>query len=354
MATKKKGYTHTELLAEMSKGLFRPVYFLEGAEPYYIDLLASAIEEKALPPEERSFNQTVLYGADLDLGRLINECKRFPMMAQRQVVIVREAQEIRDLEKYQDVPTEKGKQSRNLLEDYVKKPLESTVLVLCYKHKKLDGRKGLAKVMEAHAVYFRSEPLRDYQIPAWISAYCKEHGIRMADDAIPVLAEYLGTDLAKIQNELQKLIIGRHEQAMISREDVMANIGISRDYNTFEFQDALAMRQVLRANQIARYFAEHPKENPIPVILSSLYTYFAKIIQIQASGDLTTPGILSRFRTTPKGAEVMARAARAYSPAKLRKVIGYLREYDLKFKGVDYPSVSELELLQELVFKVVH
>ncbi len=249
--------SYEEIMSDLKNRIFKPVYFLAGEEPYYIDLISGYIEEKVLPEAEKSFNQMILYGDDTNIPSIIDLARRFPMMSNHQVIIIKEAQTLKKIED---------------LVIYLEKPLNSTILVICYKYKTLDKRTKLFKVLETHGVYFESARVRDYLIPGWIERYLMLKGIKTDPNASAMLTEYLGTDLHKIVNELDKLIITLPEgKPMITTGLIEKNIGISKDYNNFELQKAIGEKNIRKSNMIVHYFANNPKDNPLT--LNNIFSF---------------------------------------------------------------------------------
>jgi DNA polymerase III subunit delta len=275
----------------------------------------------------------------VDVQTIVSEAKRYPMMAERQVVIVKEAQNVRNIE---------------ALETYAENPLDSTLLVICYKYKTLDKRKTATKAIAKAGVLFESAPLREYKVPDWINGYLKEHNYTAGPKAAQLLTEYLGTDLSKITNELDKLMINLKEGTEITPEHIQQNIGISKDYNTFELNDALAKKDVLRSNRIINYFAANSKEHPMPVTIAALYNYFAKVLVLHFLADKSEKAAASALGVHPFFVKDYLTAARNYPTGKLKQVFAFLREYDLRSKGVDNVSADEGALLKELVWKILH
>ena len=311
-----------------------------GDEPFYIDQITNYISKHVLEEHEKDFNQTVLYGKDTSVDEIIAVAKRFPMMSEYQVVIVKEAQHIRNIE---------------AIEAYAKQPLASTLLVINYKYKKLDKRKAAAKTIAKNALLFESQKLRDYQIPDWISKEVGNSGLTIDPKNAGLLAEFLGTDLNKIHNELQKLKLVLPKGEAITTEVIEKNIGISKDFNVFELQTALAKKDILKANRIAKYFEQNPKDNPFVVTISSLFNYFSKILQLHFSKNKNNDQVLAgELKVHPFFVKEYKMAARNYSPKKLIKIIGYLREYDLKSKGVNNISTTDGDLLKEMLYKILH
>jgi DNA polymerase-3 subunit delta len=331
--------TLDNILNDLKNKIYIPVYFLSGEEPYYIDLICDYIEEHVLQQEEKDFNQSVLYGRDTDVLDIIATCKRFPMMSDYQVVIVKEAQDIKNIE---------------TLDKYVESPLNSTILVICYKYGKIDKRKSFAKLLEKKAVFFESPRIYDNQIQAWITNYLKTKGYPIAQKASFLMAEFLGTDLSKIVNEVSKLIINVPPGTEITPEHVERNIGISKDYNVFELQKALGSRNVFKAYQIIKYFAENEKENPLVKVLPILYNYFVKILMFHNTADKSDNNLASVLSVNRMFLDDYKIAARNYSPNKLEQVFNLLHQYDLRSKGVDNAATPDGELMKEMVYRILH
>ncbi len=332
--------TFEEILNQLKERKYRPIYFLMGEEPYFIDRITEYIAGHVLTAEEKTFNQVILYGKDTDIPTIINTARRFPMMASRQVVIVREAQNLDQIED---------------LVHYADKPLESTVLVINYKYKKLDKRKKLFKALEKNSILFDSKKLYDDKIPAWISNYLGSRGKRIEPKAAMILTEYLGSDLGKIANELEKLIIVlKPDQEMITPSDIERNIGISKDYNNFELNNALANRNVLKANRIAIYFGANQKNHPLNLTLTSIYFFFSKVLRYHFLSDKSTRNVASVLKIEPFFIREYETAARNYTTAKTVQIISLLREYDLKSKGFGNVSTTPGDLLRELIYKIIH
>ena len=336
--------TYDAILKEVKSRKFRPVYLLHGAEPYFIDQLSDAIEAHVLEEHERAFNQTILYGRETDYLQVLDAARRFPMMAARQLVILREAQEMRTLKD---------------LQSYVERPADTTVLVICHKYKKLPFNTKFGKAVKDHALVFESKPLYDNEVPAWVEEYLRTRRLTIEPAAAALLAEYLGTDLAKIANELDKLALNVAAGTRISSDIIEEQIGISKDYNVFELQRALAQRDVLRTYRIVDYFAANPRKNPLPVVLSSLYGYFAKVYQLhelQARQAAETDILQALQLRSNFFLKEYRQATRHFTRAQTEQVFALLREYDLKSKGVDWNSTGkgEGELLREMVWRMLH
>ncbi len=341
-----------QIMSDLKKKVYKPVYFLMGDEPYFIDIISDYIENNVLDESEKEFNQSVLYGKDITAADVIGAAKRFPMMSEYQVVIVKEAQNIRDLVGKGDDDSKSKDKAKHPFAAYIENPLPSTILVICYKYKSVDKRTSVGKQLDKYTVLFESKKLYDNQVPDWINNYLRGKEYTVGPKASAMLTEYLGTSLSKISNELDKLMINLPPKSEITPEHIQTNIGISKDYNVFELQTAIGKKETLKANRIINYFAANDKDNPMVVTMSSLYGYFCKILTYHFLTDkktaATAVGVHHFF---VKDYEI---AARNYSPGKLKSIFGYLREYDLKSKGVDSGSATLGELLKELVFKILH
>ena len=351
---KSNSVTSDHIISDIKSKKVAPVYFLQGDEPFFIDEIASYIEAKLLSEADRGFNQTVMYGKDVDISMIITAAKRFPMMSERQVVIVKEAQEVKDLDKIVKHKVGGKEIEYNALEEYVKKPLTSTILILCYKYKTLDGRKSLAKTMEEHAIVYTSKALYDNELPAWITRQVKSKKHDITDTAVRMLCEYVGNNLSRIDNEMNKILVNFKELSTITDAHVQQYVGISKEYNVFELQNSLYRKDILKSNRIIQYFSENPKENPIQLVLGSLFSCFSKILIILASrpkDEFEASKILS---LSPFVAKEYLLAARNYQDSKVISIFGYLREADMKSKGFENNSMIDSEILKELVFKILH
>lgn len=332
--------TYEEIISDLRKRIFKPVYFLAGDEPYYLDQISDYIEEKVLQDSEKAFNQIIIYGEDTTVPAIIETARRFPMMASHQVIIIKEAQSLKKIED---------------LVMYLEKPLLSTILVINYKYKTIDKRLRLYKILESHGVYFESVRLRDYQVPPWIDRFLMSKGIKAEPSASAMLTEYLGTDLNKIVNELEKLIITLpKEKPVITTSLIETNIGISKDYNNFELQKAVGEKNILKANMIVQYFAENPKDNPISLTVASLFSFFTKLLTYHYLTDKTKNNAASVLKVNPFFVKDYETSAQRYNVARTVKIISLLRTYDLKTKGFGDVSSEPGELLKELIFKILH
>ena len=330
---------YQQVLKDVRNKVLHPVYFLMGEEAFYIDVIADFIEDQVLTDTEKEFNLSILYGKDTDIPTIISVAKRYPMMASHNIVIIKEAHHIKNIE--------------NLL-PYLQQPLKSTILVICYKYKDLDKRTKFYKALEKTGVVFSGKKLYDNQVPGWISDYVKRHGYKIGPRALQLLADHLGTDLGKIVNEVRKLFINLEKSSEITPEVIEANIGISKDYNIFEFQNALGNRDNQKAYQIARYFADNPKSHPLMLITGVLYQFFAKLITYHGLADKSQKNVASALGVNPFFVKDYATAARNYPPQKVISIFSELRNYDLKSKGLNNETTVSGELLKELTFKILN
>jgi DNA polymerase III subunit delta len=327
------------IITNLKNQIYHPVYLLFGEESFFIDEISDYIEKNVLSEQEKEFNQSVVYGKDAKVPAIISMAKRYPMMANYQVLIVKEAQELDDVEDF--LP-------------YVENPLTSTLLVLCYKYGKVDKRKAFYKTVDKTGIAFESPRIYDNKIPDWIESYVGKIGYTITQKANYMLLEFLGNDLSKIVNEIGKLTINIPRGSQITEDYIERNIGISKDFNVFELQKALGKKDVYKANQIIRYFAANPRENPLVKVLPILFSFFSKILLLHYIEDKSRNGAASALSVNPFFIQDYQAAARNYPPAKVIQVISLLREYDLKAKGVDNISASDGDLMLELVFRILH
>ncbi len=332
--------TYEEVISDLKNRIFKPVYFLAGEEPYYIDLITEYIQENVLQESEKAFNQIILYGDDTNIAAIIDTARRFPMMSSHQVLIIKEAQSLKKLDD---------------LSIYLENPLLSTILVFSYKYKTIDKRTRLYKTLETHGVYFESPRIRDYLIPAWIERYLMTKGIKADPSASAMLTEYLGTDLHKIVNELDKLIITLPAgKPYITTALIEKNIGISKDYNNFELQKAIGEKNILKANMIVHYFADNPKENPITLSIASLFGFFSKLLTYHYITDKSRNNVAAVLKVNPYFVKDYENSASKYNVKKTVQIISLLRTYDMKSKGYGDPGTEPGDLLKELVFRILH
>jgi len=342
--------TYDFIIKEIRKGRLSPVYLLTGEESYFIDRVLDVLQNEVIEEAERDFNLHVLYGLETEMEKAVGLCKGFPMMGNRQMIIIREAQEMRE---WKDRSEDKTK--LNSITNYVQNPQPSTILVLVYRHKKIDNRLPLVKLIKEKGIYFESAKLRDYQIPEWINKTAKEKGLTLEPEATMMLSDFVGAHPANIIMELEKLSIAKPDQT-ITKKDISEFIGVSKEYNLFEFQKALGKRDVLLCNKIINHFAANPKENPLPMILPGLVGYFTKIGQYQemAKQNLPDAQIASTMSVNPYFLKEYKEAANTFSSNKLMRIFGYLRETDRMSKGLGNRGLPHDALMKEMVYKILH
>ena len=332
--------TFEVIMSDLKNRKFKPVYFLAGEEPYYIDLIVDYIESNAISEADRAFNQVIIYGDDTSVPAIIDTSRRFPMMAEHQVVIIKEAQTLKKIED---------------LSIYLEKPLLSTILVISYKYKTLDKRTKLYKSLDSQGMYFESARVRDYLIPGWIERYLMTRGIKTDPSASAMLTEFLGTDLHKIANELDKLIITLPAgKPVITTALIEKNIGISKDYNNFELQKAVGEKNILKANMIVHYFADNQKDNPIMLTIASLFGFFSKLLVYHYLTDKSKNNVAVALKVNPFFVRDYEIAAGKYNASKTIQIISLLRIYDMRSKGFEDPGTDHGDLLKELIYKVLH
>jgi DNA polymerase-3 subunit delta len=332
--------THLEILQNLKKKIYHPIYILMGEESYFIDLITDYIAENILEEGERSFNQTILYGKDTDKDTLLTVVRRFPMMSTNQVVILKEAQYFKDIE--------------DELLSYIENPLKSTILVICYKYKTLDKRKKFVKLAAEKGIVFESPKIYENQLIVWINKYCFDNGYKISPQASAMLAEYLGTEISKVANELDKLMILLPSGATITPIDIEKNIGISKDYNIYELQNSIGEKDVLKANRIINHFGANQKQNPIPKTISSLYFYFSKLLKYHFLQDKSKQNVTKTLGISPYFVDGFLKAAKNYPPKKVVEIVALLRHIDMKSKGVGNVTASEIDLQREMIYKILH
>lgn len=333
--------TAADIIKDIKARKLKPIYLLHGEESYYIDLISDFLEENVLNDMEKGFNQTVLYGKDTEVMTVLNAARRYPMMSDYQLILVKEAQDL------------KIDKAAEQFQAYCEQPLNSTILVLCHKYGKFDKRKKVYKVIEKNGLVFESASIYENKVPAWIEEFVKSRGHHINHKASALLAEYLGNDLSKVANELEKLMLNVPKEQEIGTKAIQDNIGISKEYNVFELQNALARRDVLKANQIINYFEANPKANPMVLIMGNLAGYFTKILKYHYVKDKSLAA--KELGVNPYFLKDYELAARNYNLGKTFEIISLLREYDLKSKGVDATGNTESgDLMKELVFKMMH
>lgn len=328
-----------KIIDNIKKGNISPIYFLMGEEPYFIDLISDYIQENILSEDEKGFNQMVLYGQDVSVADIINNAKRFPMMAPYQVIIVKEAQNL-------------GNSVEDLV-SYVENYTQTTILVICYKYKTLDKRKKLVKALGKNCVLFESKKLYDRDVMNWIPAILKEKSYTIHPQATQMLVEFLGTDLSRIQNEIDKLTLVVSKNTEITPDIIERNIGISKEFNNFELRKAIGEKDEFKAVRIIRYFADNPKDNPIVVTLGTLYSFFQQLLMYHGLTDQTDKNVASVLKINPYFVKEYHIAARNYPMKRVSAIIAGLREIDMKSKGVGAANTSQSDFLKELIINIL-
>ena len=328
-----------QIVADIKNGQIKPIYFLMGEEPYYIDGISDFIEKNVLAEEEKGFNQMIMYGRDVSIEDIVGNAKRYPMMADRQVIIVKEAQDL----------------SRTIenLTAYAANPQPTTVLVVNYKYKKIDKRKGLYKAINKIGVVFESKKLYENQVSDWIRRVLSSKNYTISPKAAQMLVEFLGTDLSKINNELEKLQIVLPKGSEITPVIIEENIGISKDYNNFELQKAIGERNALKAFKIVQYFAENPKDNPMVVTVSLLFNFFSQLLHFHGLSDKSPRNVASALKINPYFVNDYITAARYYPMKKVSNIVATLRDFDVKSKGVGANAVPQGDLLKEMLVYIL-
>lgn len=337
---KTKTLSYQQVMKDLQQKSYSPIYLLHGEESFYIDQLTNYIEKHVLDESTKAFNQTILYGKEIDYKTVLDSARRYPVLSDKQVVIVKEAQELKTLDK---------------LEPYFQNPLDSTILVLAHKHKKLDKRKKFAKVLTSSAkvCLFESKRLYDNQIPNWISNFLKDKSVNIKPAAAQLLAEYLGSDLSKIANELNKLLLNLPKGATVDKTLIQKNIGISKDFNVFELQNALGRRDHFKSFLIVKYFIANPKNHPLPMITATLYNFFSKVYVCQSMLRASDTEIAKAIGANKFFVQDYKYAAQTYTRPQLEHIFHLLKEYDLRSKGVNSTNNSTGALLQELIAQIL-
>jgi DNA polymerase-3 subunit delta len=328
-----------KILSDWKKKLFKPVYWLEGEEDYYIDQLMNYAEHSILNESEASFNLSVFYGKDANWSDLVNACMRYPMFADKQVVLLKEAQQMKDLEK---------------LENYIEHPLKSTIFVVSYKEKTLDKRTKLYKFVKKEGDIFTSEKVKDYKLIEWLSEYVKGQNLTMTQKAIALLAEHLGNNLSRIVNEIDKVSINLGSRKSINEDDIEKFVGVSKEYNVFELQDALRKKDLAKAVRIIQYFDGNPKAAPMQMVLPALYAYFSKLYAVFGLPNISEDSVKPLFYNNVFAARDAINTAKKYSYEGVEKALLLLHEYNLKSIGVNSTGVSDASLMKELVVKMMN
>jgi len=334
-----------KILSDLKARKFNPVYFLQGEESYFIDVISDFIEVHALSEAEKGFNQVVVYGKDVTMATVLTHARRFPMMSEFQVVLVKEAQEIQDLNK------EIG---AKLLLEYLKQPVPSTILVFCHKHKTLDKRRELGKNIDKLTTSVTSKKLYDNQLPDFVTEYARDKKLVIEDRAVLAICEFVGNDLNRIANEIDKLMISLQPGESVTAERVMAQVGVSKEYNIFELQKAILQKDSFTVAKIVNYVEANTKKNPMIPIVAFLYSFFSKLLLATQAADKSEKGLASALKVSPYAIRDYSLALRQYSPLKILDNISLLKEADLKLKGVNSGSADEGQIFRELVYRLMN
>ena len=328
-----------KILSDWKKGNFKPVYWLEGEEPYFIDQVIEYAEHRILQESEKGFNLTIFYGRDADWATVINACRRYPMFAERQVVLLKEAQHMRDIEK---------------LESYIENPLPSTVFAVSYKDKKVDGRSKLAKTLKSKGEMLSTKKMYESQLPEWANNNVQNHGLTINQRALYLLVDHIGNDLSRIENEIEKLAVNLGSRKNITEDDIENYIGISKEFNVFEMQDAIAKKDFAKAIRIIQYFKANPKAAPIQMILPALYNFFSKVFMIFSANTNDEKSLAASLGINPYFIKDYTLAARNYSYQGTEKILLLLHEYNLRSVGVHDAGTEDADLMKEMVVKMMY
>ena len=328
-----------KIIADWQKKAFKPVYWLEGEEEYFIDKVINYAEHHILTESEASFNLSIFYGRDASWSEVINTCRRYPMFAERQVVLLKEAQQMRDVEK---------------LETYVENPLLSTVFVVSYKHKRVDGRTKFAKVLKEKGVLVSTKKMYDNQLPEWTKDLIESKGFSISSKGLSLLVDHIGNDLTRIENEIEKISVNLGKRKTITEEDIEEYVGVSKEFNVFELQSALAKKDLSKAIRIIQYFEANPKAAPIQLILPSLYGFFSKVFMVFGAGTTDEKGVAAAIGVNPFFSRDYLQAAKVYNYEEVEKALLLLHNYNLKSVGVNDSGTEDASLLKEMVIKMMH
>ncbi|WP_194850540.1 DNA polymerase III subunit delta [Nonlabens antarcticus] len=327
------------ILSDIKNKKYAPVYFLHGDEPYFIDQISDYIEENVLDEAEKGFNQMVMYGKDVKVEEIVESAKRFPMMAEHQVIIIKEAQHLAS--------------KMSLMESYMANPSASTILVFNYKYKKPDGRTKVFKNIKKNGVVFESKVIYDSQMPNWITSHLKDKGFTIEPKATQMLVEFIGNDLSRVSNELEKLAIVHNKSVPITPLVIEENIGFSKDFNNFELRKALGARDTVNVHRIINYFAENPKDNPIVLTTAQLYSFFIQLLKVHALNDRSPRNVAKTVGINPFFVNELMVAVRNYPMKYCSRAVKLIRELDVKSKGVGANQIPHADLLKEVMVKIM-
>lgn len=331
------------ILKNIKNKVFSPIYFFHGEEPYYIDLIVKELENNILTEEEKAFNQTLVYGKDTTYTEILSLAKQYPMMGDYQVIIVKEAQDLK-----------LNSEEQETFLKYIENPVASTILVFAHKHKKLDGKTKLSKTLDKHKMLFHSESVKDYNLAKWIQDECLKMKIKTAPNISHLLAEYIGNDLSRISNELHKIKLILNNDEILDEKLVEKHIGISKEYNVFELQKALGIKNSTTAMKITYYMSKNPKSNPLVMIIGNLFNFYSNIILYHTLRGQSPQEIASTLGINPYFIKDYDAAARFYPLKHATRVISILREFDLKSKGLGVNQTDDNELLKEMIYKILN
>ena len=327
-----------KIIQDWQKGTFKPVYWLEGEEEYFINKVVDFAEHKILNENEAGFNLTVFYGKDADWTAVLNACRRYPMFSERQVVLLKEAQQMRDIEK---------------LEPYIENPLHSTIFVVSYKEKRVDGRTRLAKILKEKGVVLTTKKMYENQVPEWTKDLIEEKGLTITQKALRLVADHIGNDLSRIENEIEKLSVNLGKRKNITEEDIEEYVGVSKDFNVFELQSALASKDIEKAVRIVQYFEANPKSAPIQLILPSLYGFFSKVFMVYGVNSRDEKTVAQALGVNAWFVKDYIKATQVYNYAGVEKILLLLHNYNLKSIGVNSINTTDGSLLKEMIVKMI-
>ena len=330
---------HNIVLKDIKQKKFEKVYFLHGEESYYIDVITQSLLDNVLEEHERDFNQTIVYGKEQDVSSLVADLRSYPMMSDRRLLVLKEAQEMKDIDK---------------LESYFENPTDTTIFVLNYKHKTFDSRKKLIKLAASNGLVYKSDKVRDYQMTDWIRSYVKSPGYEISSKATMLLVEFLGNDIGKVANELDKLSLLIQKGTTINEVHIEENIGISKDYNIFELTNSLGTYDVPKAFRIVKYFEHNPKAAPLVMVVPTLFKFFSQLMRIHFLQNKSKEAIASALKVHPFVAGELLSSSKIYNPKKIAANMQILNEYDLKSKGVGAAGTNESELMKEMIYRLMH
>lgn len=327
-----------KIISEWKKGVFKPVYWLEGEEEYFIDKVIDYAEHSILSESESSFNLSVFYGRDSSWADVVNACRRYPMFAERQVVLLKEGQQMRDIEK---------------LEGYIEKPLVSTVFIVSYKDKKVDGRTKFAKLLKEKGVFVSTKKIYDSQLPEWTQELIQSKGLAISPKGLALLVDHIGNDLNRLENEVDKISVNLGKRKTISEEDIEEFVGVSKEFNVFELQSALAKKDLAKSIRIIQYFESNPKAAPIQLVLPSLYGFFSKVFMVFGAPSREEKAVAAAIGVNAFFVKDYLQAARTYDYAGVERLLLLLHQYNLRSLGVHSAGVEDASLLKEMVCKMI-